>query len=142
MRHGRGIELPMKRPWTTQDDQALRAMYVRSDTAIQKIRDTIHRSGPDIHTRAAELGLVRPGREEQSLQKVAPKEVKTPRPLVRPPSPAAIMELRRLGYAPVFAQRISETSTELTGQWIVGNHVLSPAEVEALAAKHRARRSG
>jgi hypothetical protein len=119
----------MPRPWTPDDDRRLRNMYVRDDTPIQLIRDTLHRGGPDIHARARELGLQRPGRSPSDEKRDTPWGL--PRALEK-----AAETLRRNGFAPVYAERLSIRSTRLTGRWVVGIKVMEPDQLMELARKY------
>ena len=128
----------MPRPWTKDDDHTLGLMYTRSDTPMQLIRDTLHRTGPAIHERARQLGLVRPGREQKSGPYQAPRQqreyIGAHLELV-----SAVNALRRSGFSPVCAQRHSDSSTIETGLWVVGRKLLRPDELVEFAAKHGRR---
>jgi len=123
----------MPRPWTSDDDLMLRAMYRQSDMPIQTIRNALHRSAEDIHERAHRLGLARPKNEARlaNRAKVAPHQGFLSGRLGR-----AVTTLRRRGYTPVHAQRSSELTTDETGLWVVGRKVLTVDEVITLAEKY------
>ena len=131
------------RPWTEEEDQLLRVMYSKRGVSLQGIRDALHRSGPTVYRRIAELALSRPdgrqpaGRQTQScrVRKVSKTFPRSARLI------AAVAMLRRRGFAPVFAERVSDDSTSETGNWIVGRLVLTPDEVVGLAEGHVSLRS-
>jgi hypothetical protein len=131
----------MPRPWTPDDDHKLRGMYTRIDMPMQLIRDTLHRSGPDIHERARRLGLQRPqrpGREQHRPplnRHVSPVLPQASTRLAQ----AAATTLRRCGYAPVYAQRGSDLSTKETGLWVVGARLMTLDELVELARKYERR---
>ena len=127
----------MPRPWTSDDDHTLRLMYERTDTPIQRIRDTLHRSGPDIHQRARVLRLVRPGRDPAAPIGTRKPPATPIRTHIDPQLVNAATVLRKAGFAPVYAQRLSDTSIVPTGLWVVGKKLLRPDEVLALAERKR-----
>jgi hypothetical protein len=112
-------------------------MYTRIDAPMQLIRDTLHRSGPDIHDRARKLGLERPERPGHKQRLVA-KRVNAPPRTARSFTrlARAADTLRRFGYTPVYAQRESASSMEETGLWVVGRKLMKPDELIRLADKY------
>ena len=126
-------EFDMPRPWTSGDDLMLRAMYRHSDMPIQAICSALHRSTEDIHERAHLLGLIRPKNEVRltNRAKAAPHQGFLSGRLGR-----AVTTLRQRGYKPVYAQRLSDASTEETGLWVVGRKVLTVDEVITLAESY------
>jgi hypothetical protein len=129
----------MSRPWTTDEDNKLREMYERADTSMQKIRDALHRRTDDIHDRAAKHGLVRPARPARANgPPMVPKKPSTASMDCESPFVLAqsVTTLRRHGFAPVHAQRVSDSSTRKTGLWVVGKEVMTPDALVALATKY------
>jgi hypothetical protein len=127
----RGFDMP--RPWTSDDDLMLRAMYRQSDMPIQAIRNTLHRSAEDIHKRAHLLGLARSKNEVRLTNRAKATSL---RGFLTGRLGHAVMTLRRRGYTPVHAQRSSEMSADETGLWVVGRKVLTVDEVITLAERY------
>jgi len=119
--------------WTLGEDRTLRTMYTRPDP-MQLIRDTLHRSGPDIHERARQLRLQRPSKEPHPTKRPPTKRPRDVRRSIH--SARAADTLRRYGFAPVYAQRQSDLSTKETGLWVVGTMLMKADEMINLASKY------